>query len=719
MNRIQGIALWLVNQPWAHRGAWVLIQSVWEIAAVAAALALILWVSRRTSPQVRYLEAIVAMVLMLVLPAMTFALDVRVGGQADGLPGRSPRTHTEATIQNSLSAPPRDARNSESLEIQPNSGWRLVGESWKAFDRFLHFMRRWAFSEQFASAMPWLTVAWGAGVLSFSLWNLGGWMATHRLRTLGLSPVEPALDARLGKLCRRLGLAGPVRIAISSLVGIPVVIGNLRPLVLIPGAVLLGLSPLQLDAILAHELAHIRRRDYLVNLLQVLVETLIFYHPAVWWVSHCIRIERENCCDDIAAETCGNHRLYAESLLAVEQLRPPWGRLALAATSGGTLLGRIQRLVGAAEASRRPRASSLAAVVISLSILVAPLIRGESPAGDTVQGTPKAAPSELPVSVDSPMRVSGQVTYSSGVPVTGIYVTVDGLKSGARRYANITGINGRFALSVPLGVGWGSGKTLRLVASKDPDENVVLGTSSDMAGQAGASVEVAIGLGPEPILRSILAGAGALATESLDKREFSHAVAFVPHIPKWGHFHEGDAITITSVRSDRAHIELGGTYLVEGVYTLQSEERASLSISETALTGTTPGARSPSFPGQRAEIARGSGRFELLQTMRYPGSFHISIYPTRRANSNRYESSGSVYFAEPMKVVVDAKGSISIDERSVADDQLNAVLNRHRNPATEIPVLIRANETGAIRRLAFVMDCLRTAGYDQVIVQPY
>ena len=98
----------------------------------------------------------------------------------------------------------------------------------------------------------------------------------------------------------------------------PTVIGWLKPVVLLPASALAGLTPRQLEAILAHELAHIRRHDYLVNLLQTLVETLLFYHPAVWWLSRRIRVERENCCDDLAVSLCGDPVAYAAALADLE-----------------------------------------------------------------------------------------------------------------------------------------------------------------------------------------------------------------------------------------------------------------------------------------------------------------------------------------------------------------------------------------------------------------
>ena len=138
---------------------------------------------------------------------------------------------------------------------------------------------------------------------------------------------------------------------------------------LLPVSALAALSPRQVEAILAHELAHIRRHDYLVNLLQTLVETLLFYHPAVWWLSRRIRAERENCCDDLAVSLCGDPYAYAKALADLEELRGTSGRLVLAAT-GGSLLQRVRRLVGApSHAGRGPGwAAGIAALVLMTGV---------------------------------------------------------------------------------------------------------------------------------------------------------------------------------------------------------------------------------------------------------------------------------------------------------------------------------------------------------------
>src|SRR5262249_26688490 len=148
----------------------------------------------------------------------------------------------------------------------------------------------------------------------------------------------------------------------------PMVIGWLRPVILLPASAMTGLTPQQLEAIIAHELAHIRRHDYLINLLQAVIETLLFYHPAVWWVSRRIRQEREHCCDDLAVAVCGDALTYARALLEMERLRAAGPQLAMAA-NGGLLMNRIRRLVGA-QPKHADRFSGLFAGVIALTALI-------------------------------------------------------------------------------------------------------------------------------------------------------------------------------------------------------------------------------------------------------------------------------------------------------------------------------------------------------------
>src|SRR5262249_1819281 len=131
---------------------------------------------------------------------------------------------------------------------------------------------------------------------------------------------------------------------------VPMVVGWLKPIILLPVSTVAGMTPIQLKAINAHELAHVCRYDYLVNAAQNVIETLMFYHPAVWWISRCIREDRENCCDDLVVRVCKDRLAYARALVRLEELRGVTSRLAFAA-SGGSLLTRIRRLVGVSQTS--------------------------------------------------------------------------------------------------------------------------------------------------------------------------------------------------------------------------------------------------------------------------------------------------------------------------------------------------------------------------------
>jgi GWxTD domain-containing protein len=187
---------------------------------------------------------------------------------------------------------------------------------------------------------PSVVVAvWLAGVIAFSVRLLGGWRLTLRLRSTA-HPAPAEWQQTLAEIAGRLGVVRPVRLMVSALVEVPTVIGWLRPAILVPVEALAGMPAGHLSALLAHEMAHIRRHDYLVSVLQSVVEAVLFYHPAVWWISEQMRREREFCCDDLAVAASGDVLIYAQALAALEsrqQLR--------VAANGGSLVERIRRLL--------------------------------------------------------------------------------------------------------------------------------------------------------------------------------------------------------------------------------------------------------------------------------------------------------------------------------------------------------------------------------------
>ena len=173
--------------------------------------------------------------------------------------------------------------------------------------------------------LPAAVLIWIAGVTLLSARLAAGWLIVERLRRRSTRAVSAPLAARVAKMARQLRVTRPVRALESAIVDVPTVVGWLRPVILLPASALAGLSPAQLEAVIAHELAHVRRHD-LVNLLQTVVETLLFYHPAVWWLSHRIRIERENCCMTIAVELCGDRVAYAHARWPISRSSAAQGR---------------------------------------------------------------------------------------------------------------------------------------------------------------------------------------------------------------------------------------------------------------------------------------------------------------------------------------------------------------------------------------------------------
>jgi beta-lactamase regulating signal transducer with metallopeptidase domain len=176
--------------------------------------------------------------------------------------------------------------------------------------------------ERLSAWLPWTVLAWSAGVVALSLWNLRGWFAVRRLKLTATNPAPPIVQQAAIRIAQKLGLTRGVRLLQSVLVDSPVVIGALKPAILLPASLITEIPAEQLESLLAHELAHVLRHDYLVNLIQSAIETLLFYHPAVWWISAQVRTERENCCDDLALAVAADRTVYVRALASVAGARP-------------------------------------------------------------------------------------------------------------------------------------------------------------------------------------------------------------------------------------------------------------------------------------------------------------------------------------------------------------------------------------------------------------
>jgi beta-lactamase regulating signal transducer with metallopeptidase domain len=362
----------VIQQPAAQAIGWALLQFVWQGALVGLLTAGVLAALRQGAADVRYVVATIGLSLMITMPIVTA---VQAWPEAD---------RSTASVAVAPASTPVDAVAPTTVASVPQVPGTFPE---KVPGTFGEGARPW----QVEWLAPWLLFGWALGVLALTLRLLSGWIYVQRMKTRGVSAIDAALQRAAKRLLKQLHISRRVTFLESSVVDVPTVIGWMTPVVLLPASALAGLSPQQLEAILAHELAHIRRHDYLVNLLQTLVETLLFYHPAVWWLSHRIRVERENCCDDLAVSLCGDPVTYAQALADLEQLRGAESRLVLAA-SGGSLLHRVRRLLGAPSHAGRGPGWLAGAVAIVLTAGIAAGAVSQDETFNTADGVSVSTP---------------------------------------------------------------------------------------------------------------------------------------------------------------------------------------------------------------------------------------------------------------------------------------------------------------------------------------
>lgn len=339
---------WL-ETPLASAIGWTLFHSLWQGALIAIALAAALLIMR--SSRARYLAACLALYAMVACFAITlFWLAPRHSGSGVSAQTGALLWNREVLLASSPQAP----------------------------------MRR------IADVLPWLVPFWIAGVIVFYLRHLMSWIVARRLRHNGACAAPDSWQQRLNSLARRLRVSRPVTLLESCIARVPVVIGHLRPVILLPLGLLASLPAAQIEAILLHELAHIRRYDYLVNMLQTSVESLLFYHPAVWWISGVIRTEREHCCDDLAVALTSDAQQYATALATLEEFRSDAAQAALAAT-GGNIVKRVRRLL---VPSQRPGSGLTPAISAGILIIAAAvgLTAWQEKAPDAAEQAPNVSP---------------------------------------------------------------------------------------------------------------------------------------------------------------------------------------------------------------------------------------------------------------------------------------------------------------------------------------
>jgi TonB family protein len=418
---------------------WAGLNFVWQGALLALVLRLLLSVVEPRRAAARHLLGLVTLASMAGLPAASL--------WKGHLPG-PPVVSVDSSGIPVVSEPDQTLTQSRNAMTPPVSG-RRRGTAYAQTERLL----------------PWAATLWIAGAVTLCFRTLGGLVRAQTLiRNAGAAGIEGWVTRAGSSLAGRIVLPGNLRILESDRVSAPAVIGWLKPAILVPEGAVSRLPRETLDALLAHEVAHIHRRDFAVNLLQTAVENLLFYHPAVWWVSSRVRQEREYCCDDVAAAVCGGKLVYARALSRAERFRSE-SQLAISA-GGGRLLNRIRRIT---EMSTTPssRTAVLASGLLAFALVVAAGValsamafvpaqakapkRARIPiltAADLRPGSP--APGTAGEGAHPYMRtIAGKVADPSGAVIPGAVVRVNETKTGRELLTASTDDKGEFAVELP------------------------------------------------------------------------------------------------------------------------------------------------------------------------------------------------------------------------------------------------------------------------------
>lgn len=349
---------------------WTLLHFCWQGTLLAILYAAADRVTRHAATRIRYAIALLALALMPIAAIATFVEQQRLTAPVSET-GQYITTsqlgsmHTAVVTQIKFAAP----------LVEESELWI----AWNA-DRLL----------------PWIDGLWLAGILLLSLRSFGGWLQLERIRRQAIIPVPPEVESNFHRVMQRLKVKHAVVVRISTHVVSPMAMGVLRTAVILPAAVITQLSPEQIEAVFAHELAHIRRWDYLCNLMQVAVECLLFFHPAVWWISRRTRDLREVCCDEAATQSCVDPIVYAETLLRLEEQRADTAQLALAFQGrGGSLLNRVRQVLGEKITVESKPMSGMRLAIASaviMALLIGPRVaEGLKDSGNNREGTANSA----------------------------------------------------------------------------------------------------------------------------------------------------------------------------------------------------------------------------------------------------------------------------------------------------------------------------------------
>lgn len=332
---------------------WTIIHSLWQASAIGILYFLVIKSLSVYHTTMRYTISVVALLSILFTSIVTYIITSRT----------SPVQNISET--GLASVYPYQSFPSIITEME-GYGSTLPGIAMERIKNFvMHFDQ--------------LVLIWFAGILVFTIKAAGGFYLIGRYRTSKILAVSRELALRMDGIRQKMNISRPVRFLVSGLAEVPMVTGIFKPVILIPTSVITGLPIAQLEAVLIHELAHIGRHDYFVNLIQSIIEILLFYHPAVWLISRQIRIERELCCDDVSVSACESAGTYVRALASISAMRleyyPP--RIALTSNSR-SLYYRIKRILKRNTMKRKYYDRLTAGVLIMAAVIMVILGTGLS-----------------------------------------------------------------------------------------------------------------------------------------------------------------------------------------------------------------------------------------------------------------------------------------------------------------------------------------------------
>jgi beta-lactamase regulating signal transducer with metallopeptidase domain/CII-binding regulator of phage lambda lysogenization HflD len=347
-----------LNAPWVAVLGTALLESLWQIALIGALAAASLALLRGARAHVRYWVACFSLLATLLVPAWS--------------------------VIRAMLLPALDAPGAELGVVAPPPTLALISVST-------------AFAQHATPWMPWIVALWAIGAAGMALRMALGLTWVQRLRRSAEPITDTAWLQRAARLAAKLRLTRRYDLLVADVAGGPISAGLLRPFVIVPAALLARMPPAAIEALIAHELAHIKRHDYLINLLQSLIETLLFYHPVVWWLSRRIRIEREHAADDLATRSCVERDQLATALVELDLHRQQplqW----IQPAEGGVLMSRIRNLISPRSTPVGSR-SGFAAIGI-VALLAAVLAHAQTPDAPAAPDAPDAP--DAPVAPDAP-----------------------------------------------------------------------------------------------------------------------------------------------------------------------------------------------------------------------------------------------------------------------------------------------------------------------------